>query len=60
MITNEDEIFTERSDQVRNVQFPFPPLLLVVADRKRFNKMMRILSSKEESWRRRANNSEGD
>jgi len=45
--------------QVRNVQFPFPPLLLVVADRKRFNKMMRILGSKEESWRRRANNSEG-
>jgi len=40
------------------VEFPFPPVI-VITDRKRFTKMMRIISSTEERWRMLANNSEG-
>ena len=47
------------TDQVRHVEFPLPPVILMT-DRKRFNKMMRIISGAEESCRLLANNSEGD
>ena len=47
------------SEQVRHAELPFPPVI-VMTDRKRFNKMMRIISGTEESWRLLANNSEGD
>jgi len=44
--------------KVRHAELPFPPVILMT-DRKRFNKMMRIISGPEESWRLLANNSEG-
>jgi len=44
--------------ELLHVEFPFPPVI-VITDRKRFTKMMRIISSTEESWRMLANNSEG-
>lgn len=62
---NDDKkIFTKRdltSEQVGHVELPFTPVI-VMTDRKRFNKMMRIISGTEESWRLPllANNSEGN
>merc|ERR1712083_1046150 len=46
--------------KVRHVEFSLPPLL-VLTDRKRFNKMMRTITTteKEQTWRLLANNSEG-
>jgi len=44
--------------ELLHVEFPFPPVI-VITDRKRFTKMMRIISSTEERWRMLANNSEG-
>jgi len=44
--------------KVRHVEVSQPPVL-VMTDRKRLNKMMRIVISTEETWRLLANNSEG-
>jgi len=44
--------------KARHVEFSLPPLL-VLTDRKRFNEMMRIITTTEQTWRLLANNSEG-
>ena len=57
---------TKWCDQVRqvrreplHVELSFPPVI-VITDRKRFNKMMRIITSTEQTWLRLANTSECD